>query len=214
MHCRLSPRPSRTPTVRFRESGPKHVRNASPTPERPDSVTGCPPRSTATRRISEQPRVTSAATALVPRPRPSHSPAAMAITFFTAPATSSPTTSFDINTRKHGEDSIIARRCANRASFDATTTAVGSCSIISRANDGPDKYASGRFLPRTSGSNSHISLSSLTSSPLDVQSTGVSTRMCLATSVRNARVACTGTACTSKSAVGSTSAAFVDALTV
>jgi hypothetical protein len=35
---RLSPRPSRSPTIRLRESGPKQVPKVSPTPERPKTV--------------------------------------------------------------------------------------------------------------------------------------------------------------------------------
>ena len=50
----FSPWPSRIPTCRLRESGPKHVPKVSPTPERPKTVDGSPPIITTTRRISER----------------------------------------------------------------------------------------------------------------------------------------------------------------
>lgn len=40
-----------------------------------------------------------------PNPKPSHMPAARAITFFTAPPTSTPITSFDVKHLNDGEDS-------------------------------------------------------------------------------------------------------------
>ena len=59
---RLSPCPSRKPTCRLRERGPKHVPKVSPTPERPKTVDDSPPRVTTNLRISPHPRVTRAAT--------------------------------------------------------------------------------------------------------------------------------------------------------
>ncbi len=57
---------------------------------------GFAPLRTASRVISTRPRVTRAARALEPKPIPSAIPAAMAITFFTQPATSTPTTSVEV----------------------------------------------------------------------------------------------------------------------
>ena len=51
------------------------------------------PSATASRVISARPRVISAASALWPRPRPSTTPAAIAMMFFRAPPISTPTTS-------------------------------------------------------------------------------------------------------------------------
>lgn len=59
-----SPFPRRTPVLRFRLSGPKQVPKVSPTPLRPVSVEGRAPRLRASRCISLQPRVTSAAMAV------------------------------------------------------------------------------------------------------------------------------------------------------
>ena len=72
---------------------PKQVPKVSPTPERPKTVEDSPPVLVTSRRISPHPRVTSAAIAFVPSPRPSLIPAAIAMTFFTAPPISTPITS-------------------------------------------------------------------------------------------------------------------------
>src|SRR5881394_4012001 len=62
-------------------------------PASPANVIGCAPRATPRRVISASPRVINAARVLNPRPRPSRIPAANAITFLSAPASSTPTTS-------------------------------------------------------------------------------------------------------------------------
>ncbi len=82
-----SPCPTRTPRVRLRLKGPKQVPKVSPTPLSPMRVEGRAPMYSARRWTSLQPLVTTAAAAFMPRPRPSHMPAAMAITFLTAPPT-------------------------------------------------------------------------------------------------------------------------------
>src|SRR5579862_3283263 len=92
MSRRRSPRPSRRPTVRFRDRSPVQVSTRSPSPESPASVCRSAPSWTARRVISARPRVISAARVLWPNPRPSLTPAASAITFFTAPPISTPTT--------------------------------------------------------------------------------------------------------------------------
>mmetsp|Transcript_22173 Transcript_22173/g.66573 ORF Transcript_22173/g.66573 Transcript_22173/m.66573 type:complete len:267 (+) Transcript_22173:363-1163(+) len=151
MSSRRSPRPSRTPVLRLRLSGPKHVPKVSPTPESPAMVDARPPMASAIRCISYKPRVTSAVTAFVPKSRPSHmpvllrcaqyqfqhrhGPAASARTFFTAPPTSRPTTSADVKTRNDSEASRSRKSNATLRSSDATTTAVARPSAISRAND-------------------------------------------------------------------------------
>ena len=57
------------------------------------NVSGRPPSRSPRRVISASPRVISAARALSPKPSPSEMPAAIAITFLTAPPTSTPITS-------------------------------------------------------------------------------------------------------------------------
>ena len=82
--------------MRFRLLGLAHVATRSPTPARPPKVSTFPPRVTPRRPSSARPRVMSTARVLSPRPSPSPMPAAMAITFFVAPATSQPTTSVPV----------------------------------------------------------------------------------------------------------------------
>lgn len=94
------PRPSSMPTRRLRDSSPVHVSTRSPMPARPDSVSGLPPMRTAMRLISARPRVMIAARELWPRPRPSDIPAAMAMTFLSAPPTCTPTTSFSCTSER------------------------------------------------------------------------------------------------------------------
>ena len=89
----LSPRPTRIPTVRFRERSPVQVRTRSPIPASPANVCGCAPRRTPSREISASPREMRSARALWPNPSPSAIPAAIAITFFSAPPISIPVTS-------------------------------------------------------------------------------------------------------------------------
>src|SRR5881397_1039596 len=87
------PCPSATPSVRLRDRAPVDVRIRSPIPARPANVIGCAPSVTPSRVISASPRVIRAARVLNPSPRPSRIPAARAITFLSAPASSTPTTS-------------------------------------------------------------------------------------------------------------------------
>mmetsp|Transcript_87569 Transcript_87569/g.175186 ORF Transcript_87569/g.175186 Transcript_87569/m.175186 type:complete len:200 (+) Transcript_87569:345-944(+) len=141
MSFSFSPLPMRIPKFRFRERGPKHVPNVSPTPDRPDSVDARPPSEIEILLISTQPRVTRAAIAFVPRPSPSLIPAARAMTFLTAPPTSRPMTSRLVKTRNErlliNSDKSLARVIL----FEAITTAVAFPSIISRAKEGPERNA-------------------------------------------------------------------------
>ena len=59
-------------------------------PARPKNVSGSAPAASPSRAISASPRVISAAFALSPTSRPSHAPAASAITFFAAAHSSTP----------------------------------------------------------------------------------------------------------------------------
>ena len=65
-------------------------------PASPASVSGLAPLRTANREISARPRVISAARELWPRPSPSATPAAMAMTFLSAPPSSTPGTSSEV----------------------------------------------------------------------------------------------------------------------
>src|SRR5712664_929602 len=87
------PCPSATPSVRLRDRAPVAVRIRSPIPARPANVIGWAPSVTPRRVISARPRVIRAARVLKPSPRPSRIPAARAITFLSAPASSTPITS-------------------------------------------------------------------------------------------------------------------------
>ena len=59
-------------------------------PARPANVSGSAPNAAPNRAISADPRVMSALFELSPSPSPSQMPAATAITFFNAPASSTP----------------------------------------------------------------------------------------------------------------------------
>ena len=56
-------------------------------------VAACAPQASPMRLISARPRVSRAARLLCPSPSPSQTPAAMAMTFFSAPPSSTPSTS-------------------------------------------------------------------------------------------------------------------------
>mmetsp|Transcript_8945 Transcript_8945/g.16292 ORF Transcript_8945/g.16292 Transcript_8945/m.16292 type:complete len:215 (+) Transcript_8945:144-788(+) len=170
--CLVSPFPNLYPNRRFRESGPKQVPNVSPTPERPAIVLGLAPRTRPSRRISPHPRVTRPLMALVPRPSPSHMPAARAITFLTAPPISMPMTSLLVKTRKLSDDMRSAKSSASNISSDATTTAVATPSQISRAKDGPDKKAYDRSSPKQSFRISAMNPKLDVSIPLEALRTG------------------------------------------
>jgi hypothetical protein len=65
----------------------------SPIPARPAKVVGLAPMATPSRASSARPRDITAARVLSPTPRPSPMPAAMAMTFLSAPPISQPMTS-------------------------------------------------------------------------------------------------------------------------
>src|SRR5439155_7436593 len=98
---RLLPSPSSTPSWWLRDSGPVAVRMRSPIPASPANVAGSAPSATPRRVISASPRVIRAARVLWPIPRPSRMPAARAMTFLSAPASSTPSMSVAEYTRKN-----------------------------------------------------------------------------------------------------------------
>ena len=79
--------------MRLRDSSPVHVSTRSPIPERPAKVSGRRRAPTPTRMISASPRVMRAAIEFWAKPSPYDMPAAMAITFFSAPPISTECTS-------------------------------------------------------------------------------------------------------------------------
>ena len=133
----LRPRPSSTPTLRLRDSPPVQVSTRSPKPASPAIVSRRPPQAIAKRVISARPRVISAAIELCPSPSPSHTPAAIAIIFFSAPPSSTPTTSSFVYTRNRGSLNSRCTVSTSAASFEAIVIAVGSPRATSLANDGP-----------------------------------------------------------------------------
>src|SRR6266566_1884757 len=143
---RRLPSPSSTPNWWLRDSGPVAVRMRSPIPASPAKVAGSAPSATPRRVISASPRV------LWPIPRPSRIPAARATTFFSAPASSTPSMSVAEYTRKNPVENTCCARWATACSRAAATTAVGWRAYTSRANEGPDSTTIGVSFARTSAS--------------------------------------------------------------
>ena len=81
------------PTDLFLLNSPVHVRTRSPNPDRPANVAGSAPIAIPSLDISARPLVIKAALAFIPSFRPSDMPAAIAMTFFSAPPSSTPTMS-------------------------------------------------------------------------------------------------------------------------
>mmetsp|Transcript_19584 Transcript_19584/g.26886 ORF Transcript_19584/g.26886 Transcript_19584/m.26886 type:complete len:226 (-) Transcript_19584:720-1397(-) len=184
----VSPFPNRYPNLRFRDSGPKHVPNVSPTPDNPDIVLGLAPIANPSLLISAQPLVTKPLIAFVPNPSPSHIPADNAITFFTAPPISTPITSLLVNTLKFSPVNKSAKSSAKSKSSDATTTAVATPSQISLANDGPDKNAYDLSSPKQSLNISFINPRLDVSMPFDALSTGVPPGICSLIDIKKSRL--------------------------
>mmetsp|Transcript_28201 Transcript_28201/g.66145 ORF Transcript_28201/g.66145 Transcript_28201/m.66145 type:complete len:260 (-) Transcript_28201:159-938(-) len=189
----VSPLPSRYPNFRLRESGPKQVPNVSPTPDKPAMVLGRAPRDRPSLLISAHPLVTRPDMALVPSSSPSHIPAARAITFFTAPPTSTPITSWLVYTLKFSLENKSAQSLVRSTSSDAMTTAVATPSQISLANDGPDRKAYDRSSPSVSRRMSAMKPRLVVSMPLDALRTGTPLGMYSFTSSRKLRLYWTGT---------------------
>mmetsp|Transcript_173169 Transcript_173169/g.555338 ORF Transcript_173169/g.555338 Transcript_173169/m.555338 type:complete len:227 (+) Transcript_173169:324-1004(+) len=166
----------RTPRVRFRDRVPKQVSKMSPMPANPASVSGFAPMAVASQRISAVPWQISADMAFMPKPRPSHIPAAIASTFFNAPAISTPTTSSVVLTRKYGDINSLCTTEAAAGSAEAATTAVGRWSMISFAKEGPETTTTGfssRLLPRACGMRSHMNSREPSSRPFERATTGM-----------------------------------------
>mmetsp|Transcript_14608 Transcript_14608/g.33588 ORF Transcript_14608/g.33588 Transcript_14608/m.33588 type:complete len:400 (-) Transcript_14608:213-1412(-) len=169
------PRPSSIPTFLFRESPPRHVSIRSPIPASPFMVCSWPPIATANRFISLHPRVTRSATALMPRPRPSATPARMAMTFFRAPPTCTPITSSLGYTRIVGPLNRCASFLLMRMSWLASTAPLGVLDMMSWAKVGPERKATGWFFrPSAFGMISCIISRVSVCKPLEVDTMGTS----------------------------------------
>src|SRR5437867_4551885 len=146
------PSPSSTPSWWLRDRGPVAVSMRSPIPASPANVAGSAPSATPNRVISASPRVIRAARVLWPMPSPSKMPAARAMTFLSAPASSTPSTSVAEYTRKNPVENTCCTRWAVVCSRAAATTAVGWRPYTSRANDAPESTAIGVPLESASAS--------------------------------------------------------------
>src|SRR5213078_1847665 len=197
---RRLPSPSSTPSWWLRDRGPVAVRIRSPIPARPANVAGSAPSATPNRVISASPRVISAARVLWPSPRPSRMPAASAMTFLSAPASSTPSTSVAEYTRKNPVEKTCCTCWATACSRAAATTAVGWRAYTSRANDGPDSTAIGASFGSTSA-NTHDGVASRSGSrPLDTLTTNAPRPIWPRARVMTSRTAWDGAADTTTSA--------------
>ena len=198
---RERPRPSCSPTIRFRLSELVHVATRSPTPASPAMVMRSPPMATPRRPSSARPRVMRAASDESPSPRPWRMPAAMARTFLVAPAISHPTTSGLVYTRN-----VWVRRSSwterhMSSSVMATTVAAGWPAAISRARFGPVSTPAGwpgTTWAMTSGFMRRW-VPPPARGPLASESTGVELGEGRDSSVRTLRNPCDGTAITRRS---------------
>jgi hypothetical protein len=114
--------------------------------------------------ISASPRVSSAPFVLSPYPSPSHSPAAIAITFLSAAPYSQPATSSFVYTRSRGFENSCWTASARPAFRDAATTEVGMSRLTSSAWLGPTN-TTGSGSPSASVSTSPGRFSEPSSSP-------------------------------------------------
>ena len=121
----------------------------------------------AERVISASPRVISAARAFAPSRRPSLTPAAIAMTFFTAPPTSTPVTVIARVDAQAPGNAALARSRAARACAEASVSAAGSPRATSGAKLGPDSTRARRRPAASSwahiwcGSNAALGLEAL-----------------------------------------------------
>src|SRR6267378_4653512 len=133
----VAPRPSASPTWRFRLCRLVAVAIRSPMPASPKNVSRRPPIAVPSRAISASPRVSNAAFVLSPNPRPSPTPAAIAITFLSAAANSQPATSSLRYTRSRSVEHACCTARALDSSLEAATTDVGIPRATSSAWLGP-----------------------------------------------------------------------------
>src|SRR5213593_4112626 len=194
------PSPSSTPSWWLRDRGPVAVRMRSPIPASPANVAGSAPSATPNRVISASPRVIRAARVLWPMPSPSRMPAARAMTFLSAPASSTPSTSVAEYTRKNPVEKTCCTCWATGCSRAAATTAVGWRAYTSRANDGPDSTAIGVSFGSASASTHDGVARRSGSRPLDTLTTNAPRPIWPRARVMTSRTAWDGAADTTTSA--------------
>src|SRR6266850_748642 len=197
---RRFPSPGSTPSWLLRDRGPVAVRMRSPIPASPAKVAGSAPSATPNRVISASPRVISAARVLWPIPSPSRMPAARAMTFLSAPASSTPSTSVAEYTRKNAVENTCCTRWATACSRAAATTAVGWRAYTSRANDGPERTAIGVSFGSTAASTHDGVVRPSGSRPLDTLTTSAPRPIWPRARVMTSRTAWDGAADTTTSA--------------
>ena len=135
---------ARCPTWRLRLRSPVQVSTRSPRPLRPASVSRRPPSAHASREISASPRVMSAAIALCPSPGLRRRPAAIAITFFSAPPISTPGhVVADVEPQRGTAEADPGRMRPRPRRATPTSTAVGSPRATSAAKLGPESTTTG-----------------------------------------------------------------------
>src|SRR3989449_4792387 len=210
---RRFPSPSSTPSWWVRDRGPVAVRMRSPIPASPANVAGSAPSATPNRVISASPRVISAARVLWPIPSPSKMPAARAMTFLSAPASSTPSTSVAEYTRKNPVENTCCTCWATACSRAAATTAVGWRAYTSRANDGPERTAIGVSFGSASA-NTHDGVARRSGSrPLDTLTTSAPRLIWPRARVMTSRTAWDGAADTTTSAPRTAAARSPSAVT-
>ena len=170
--CSSLPSAKPKPTRRLRESAPVQVSIRSPMPASPIRVLGWAPMATARRVISARPRVTRAARALRPYSRPSERPVAMAMMFFTAPPTATPTASLLPYSRITPVLSCGISSSIHSLFSEARTTAQGSCCASSCAKLGPESTPIFLLPGNTSLTTWKVSRPVSCSKPLQAASTG------------------------------------------
>ncbi len=163
-------------------------------------VRASPPNFTHSRVISASPRVTMAATALSPNPSPEHAPAAIAMTFLSAPPNSTPNTSCVVYARKLPLLTAFCNDMQSVLSYPARLTEVANPRATSNANDGPDKKHERlcAHAPNVESMSSDIVMSVSFSMPFVAHIIAASRGKCGASPVKTARVTWLGVTMTSK----------------
>src|SRR3984893_11741116 len=191
----VAPRAIASPSRRLRECGLEHVTTQSPSPASPAKVITRAPALTPRRASSATPRVRIAALPLSPAPMPSHTPAAIATTFFNAPPYSTPTRSLVVHTRKLARVQA-SRPCSAASCAPPTTLAAGRPRATSIAMLGPLSAVilASQRAPSTSDSTALMVRPLRSSKPLAALTTTASGAMCAAAAVAISRMPCVGIA--------------------
>ena len=173
-------------------------------------MAGSAPSAIPSRIISASPRVIRVAWAFSPNPSPAAIPLASAMTFFTEPPNSAPTTSVPVYGRKYGDRQARWTISALPSSAQAIRVAAGWRWAISRARFGPDTTTiRSRETPATSSMTSLIRLVVPSSMPFISETSSACGSIIETQCARFSRSTCDGMASTTMSAPRSASAASV-----